>query len=181
MQIGEIEKILFEGKKLVITAEDRNRIERSFNFLKQFSADKIIYGINTGFGPMAQYRIPDYELLSLQYNIIRSHSAGAGEPFEEIYVKAAMLSRYMTFASGKSGVHISALEMLAAFINNGVYPRTVHSDACADGINVRIVGPDSHLCTASGLTCYRLDIDASVPDLGNLGLEQALYKERMRT
>ena len=122
MQISEIEKILFEGKKLVISAEDRNRIERSYNFLKEFSADKIIYGINTGFGPMAQYRIPDDELLSLQYNIIRSHSTGAGEPFDEIYVKAAMLSRYMTFASGKSGVHISALEMLAAFINNGVYP-----------------------------------------------------------
>ena len=122
MRIKEIEEILFENKKLVIDGEVQRRVEESYHFLKEFSKDKVIYGINTGFGPMAQYRVSDEDLLSLQYNIIRSHSTGAGEPFGDKYVKAAMISRFQTFARGKSGVHLSVLKLLAAFINHDVYP-----------------------------------------------------------
>ncbi|MBP5668263.1 MAG: aromatic amino acid lyase, partial [Salinivirgaceae bacterium] len=49
--------ILFENKKLTLTDDDLKTVDRSFQFLKDFSKDKIIYGINTGFGPMAQYRV----------------------------------------------------------------------------------------------------------------------------
>lgn len=122
MQLAEIEGILFENKPLVVAPEVRQRMEESFNFLKEFSKDKIIYGITTGFGPMAQYRVPDEDIRALQYNIIRSHSCGAGEPFPELYVKAAMLARYHTFVRGKSGVDPHALDLLQSFINNGVYP-----------------------------------------------------------
>ncbi len=122
MQLSEIEDILFEGKPLVITEEDKKRMNDSFNFLKDFSQDKIIYGITTGFGPMAQYRVKDEDIKALQYNIIRSHSCGAGEPFSELYVKAAMLARYHTFVRGKSGIDPYALELLQTFINRGIYP-----------------------------------------------------------
>lgn len=122
MKIKEVEKILFSEEPLVLDSETRKRIEASYTFLSDFAKDKIIYGINTGFGPMAQYRIDDNDLLSLQYNIIRSHSCGAGEPFAPIYVKAAMLARFQTFANGKSGVHIDVMELLAAFINHSIFP-----------------------------------------------------------
>ena len=81
MKIKDAEKIIFGCDKLEITASQRQKIEKSYRFLADFSKDKVIYGINTGFGPMAQYRVSDEDLLSLQYNIIRSHSTGAGEPF----------------------------------------------------------------------------------------------------
>lgn len=45
-----------------------------YEFLREFAAEKVIYGINTGFGPMAQWRVDDRYLTDLQYNIIRSHS-----------------------------------------------------------------------------------------------------------
>ena len=106
MQLFEIEDILFNGKSLAFTDEDRKRMTDSFHYLKEFSKDKIIYGITTGFGPMAQYRVNDEDIRALQYNIIRSHSCGAGEPFPELYVKAAMLARFHTFVRGKSGVGI---------------------------------------------------------------------------
>ena len=122
MKIQDAEKIIFGGDKLRITASKRQRIENSYQFLKEFSKDKVIYGINTGFGPMAQYRVSDEDLLALQYNIIRSHSTGAGEPFAPVYVKAAMLSRYLTFANGKSGVHIDSMELLRDFINYDITP-----------------------------------------------------------
>ncbi len=122
MLLSEIESILFEGKTLEVAPETIKQMEDSFNFLKEFSKDKIIYGINTGFGPMAQYRVNDEDVKALQYNIIRSHSCGAGEPFPEIYVKAAMMARYHTFVRGKSGVDPYAMELLRTFINKGICP-----------------------------------------------------------
>ena len=114
--------IVFEGNTLNLTEEEQTQIEDSFRFLQSFSQKKIIYGINTGFGPMAQYVISDEDIQNLQYNIIRSHASGAGKPLSETYVKAAMLSRYRTFIAGKSGVHLDTVLLLKEFINRGIHP-----------------------------------------------------------
>ncbi len=122
INLEEFKAIVFFGKTLKLTKEDQKQVEDSYHFLLSFAQKKVIYGINTGFGPMAQYKVSDEDIQNLQYNIIRSHSSGAGKPLEEIYVKAAMLSRYRTFLSGKSGVHIDTLLLLKEFINRGIYP-----------------------------------------------------------
>lgn len=114
--------ILFENKKLTLTDDDLKTVDRSFQFLKDFSKDKIIYGINTGFGPMAQYRVDDQSLIDLQYNIIRSHSTGAGQPLPEVYVKSAMIARLYTFLQGNSGVHTELVRLIVEFINRGIIP-----------------------------------------------------------
>lgn len=113
---------MFDNEKLELSKECIRKVEESFDFLQSFSSDKIIYGINTGFGPMAQYRIEDQSLIELQYNIIRSHSTGAGKPLPELYVKAAMIARLYTFLQGKSGVHMELVSLLCEFINRGIYP-----------------------------------------------------------
>ena len=117
-----LHKIFFEGESIVIPDEKKKEIELCFNFLADFADEKIIYGINTGFGPMAQWRVDDRHLKELQYNIIRSHSTGAGKPLEDIYVKAAMVARLGSFIQCKSGVHIEIVELLTQFINLGIYP-----------------------------------------------------------
>ena len=121
-KINDIENILFGNKSIVLAEKTELQIKDCFNFLKQFSSDKIIYGINTGFGPMAQYRIDDNALTELQYNIIRSHSAGAGKPLPDLYVRAAMLARLGTFLQAHSGVHLELVQLLIEFINRGIYP-----------------------------------------------------------
>ena len=95
--IDEVRDILYGGKELVVSAEERQTVEEGFAFLKEFANEKVIYGINTGFGPMAQWRVDDKYLKDLQYNIIRSHSTGAGEPLEDRYVRAAMIARLGSF------------------------------------------------------------------------------------
>lgn len=107
---------------IVIPKNEYARIDASFDFLKSFATDRVIYGINTGFGPMAQWRVADEHLKELQYNIIRSHATGAGDPLEDLYVRAAMLARLGTFLQGKSGVHRELVERLLDFINLGIYP-----------------------------------------------------------
>ena len=102
-------RAIVEGKaKIDIDDEVKKTVVECFDFLEDFSKDKVIYGINTGFGPMSQWRIPDAHLIELQYNIIRSHSTGAGEPLPAIYVRASMLSRLMTFLQAHSGVNFQS-------------------------------------------------------------------------
>lgn len=120
--LASLYKILFEEEPLTLSDPCMQKLEESFNFLKTFSNDKIIYGINTGFGPMAQYRIEDESLSQLQYNIIRSHATGAGQPLPELYVKAAMVARLYTFLQGKSGVHKELALLITEFINRGIIP-----------------------------------------------------------
>ena len=66
ISLGDLRKILYENASLAIADEARERIQKSYEFLKEFSSDKVIYGINTGFGPMAQWRIDDEYLNDLQ-------------------------------------------------------------------------------------------------------------------
>ncbi|MBO4751734.1 MAG: aromatic amino acid lyase [Bacteroidales bacterium] len=117
-----VEKILFGGERITINDKVLQGIDDCHAFLKEFSSDKVIYGINTGFGPMAQWRVDDKFLSNLQYNIIRSHSTGAGEPLDDIYVKAAMIARLGSILQCRSGVHREVAELLVSFINEGVCP-----------------------------------------------------------
>lgn len=117
-----LRRILFNDEEIIISDECIQEVDKSFHFLREFSSDKIIYGINTGFGPMAQYRIEDKSLRELQYNIIRSHSTGAGQPLPSLYVKAAMIARLFTFLQGKSGIHTELVELLVKFINLNIFP-----------------------------------------------------------
>ena len=101
-------------------------VKDSYEFLRTFAEDKIIYGINTGFGPMAQWRVDDQFLTELQYNIIRSHSTGVGEPLCDIDVKAAMVARVGSFIQARSGVHPEIIELLGEFINRSIIPYIPH-------------------------------------------------------
>ena len=122
LQLQDVRSIVEDNQQISINEEVRRNVEDCFSFLDAFSKDKVIYGINTGFGPMAQWRIDDDHLKELQYNIIRSHSTGAGEPLPEKCVRAAMLARLMTFMQAHSGVNIQTCELLVEFLNRGIYP-----------------------------------------------------------
>ena len=117
-----IHDILYGDGQLVWDEATQKSIADSYDFLARFSSDKVIYGINTGFGPMAQWRVEDSHLRELQYNIIRSHSTGTGKPLDDSLVRAAMLARVGSFAQAKSGVHPELVALLTAFINRGIYP-----------------------------------------------------------
>ena len=114
--------VLFENESIGLSEESEAQIKECYDFLKQFASDKIIYGINTGLGPMAQYRVDDKSLIELQYNMIRSHATGTGNPLPDLYVKAAMLARLGTFVQAKSGVHPDVVKLLVEFVNRGIYP-----------------------------------------------------------
>jgi len=78
LSVDDMSEILFKGKSLSLSSGSVERVRVNHEFLRAFSLNKLIYGINTGFGPMAQYKVSEENLLGLQYNLIRSHSSGEG-------------------------------------------------------------------------------------------------------
>lgn len=122
LSLEEFTAIVFKNNKVAVSDQVLNRVEESFNFLKEFSGNKVIYGVNTGFGPMAQYRIKDEDRLQLQYNLIRSHSSGTGKPLSPVCVKSAILARLNTLSLGNSGVHPSVIHLMKEFINRDITP-----------------------------------------------------------
>lgn len=80
------------------------------------------YGINTGFGTLAEVRIPADDLRRLQRNLILSHSVGVGQPLPPAETRALMLLRAACMAKGLSGIRPSTLELLLACLERGVLP-----------------------------------------------------------
>ncbi|MCQ2114639.1 MAG: aromatic amino acid ammonia-lyase [Bacteroidales bacterium] len=122
LTLDQVKSILYDGKRLESDQLPLKAVSDCYEFLKEFASDKVIYGINTGFGPMAQWRVDDRYLTDLQYNIIRSHSTGAGEALPDTYVKAAMIARLGVFLQCRSGIHPEVCELLVEFINRDIYP-----------------------------------------------------------
>ncbi|MFB9078183.1 histidine ammonia-lyase [Flavobacterium procerum] len=122
LSLEDFEAIIFGNQKVTINNVVLDRVNESFNFLKEFSGNKVIYGVNTGFGPMAQYRIKESDQIQLQYNLIRSHSSGTGKPLNAECAKAAILARLNTLSLGNSGVHPSVIHLMAELINKDITP-----------------------------------------------------------
>ncbi|MDR7344883.1 histidine ammonia-lyase [Pantoea alhagi] len=80
------------------------------------------YGINTGFGLLAQTRIPAEDLENLQRSLVLSHAAGIGAPLDDSLVRLMMVLKINSLARGFSGIRISVIQALIALVNAQVYP-----------------------------------------------------------
>ncbi len=81
-----------------------------------------VYGVNTGFGALAEVRISTQQLAELQRNLVRSHAVGVGVPLSRAEVRAMMLLRAAVLARGTSGARPAVCAKLCEFLNKGVHP-----------------------------------------------------------
>lgn len=132
-------KILFDHQQIEISDEALKRVETCYHFLEDFSKDKLIYGITTGFGPMAQYRIDDELREQLQYNFVRSHATGTGNVLPPVYARSLMIARLVTLLRGYSGIHPEVPQLIRDFINHDVTPQIFeHGSVGASGDLVQL-------------------------------------------
>ena len=122
LAVEDFAAILFHEEAIGLDEDSLKRVDENFRFLKSFSANKLIYGINTGFGPMAQYKVNDEHLLALQYNLIRSHSSGDGAILPPVFARALMIARLTSLMKGYSGIHTNLVELLKTLINQNINP-----------------------------------------------------------
>jgi len=122
LSIQDFSDIVLKSDKVSLNPVALDKVDASFQFLQHFSTGKLIYGINTGFGPMAQYKISDENRLKLQYNLIRSHSSGMGNTMSPLLGKAILVARLNSLMQAHSGIHPTLVELLAAMINHDITP-----------------------------------------------------------
>lgn len=109
-------KVTIAGGVADAMGPSRKRVEEIL------AEDRAVYGITTGFGALADVRIPKEDLVRLQRNLVRSHAAAAGEPLPEEVARAMMLLRARALAAGRSGVRPVLVERMVDLLNARITP-----------------------------------------------------------
>jgi histidine ammonia-lyase len=124
LTIDDVVRIAREpGVRAMLDPDARDALIASRRLVEQaIASGQTIYGINTGFGKLANVRIAPDKLDILQVNLIRSHAAGVGAPLPPAVVRAVMLLRANVLLRPTSGVRPELVEALVAMINEGVVP-----------------------------------------------------------
>src|SRR3954447_18321150 len=106
-----------------LSAEARERVAESRRVVEEITeSGRVVYGVNTGFGKLADIRIDHSELRELQLNLVRSHACGVGAPLSEAETRAMLLLRANVLALGYSGARPLIIETLISLLERGVHP-----------------------------------------------------------
>jgi histidine ammonia-lyase len=123
LTIEDIVAIGVGDKQVALDPAAIQRCRQSRAFLAgEIAAKRIIYGVNTSFGPMCNKIISDDDIEALQVNLIKSHAAGLGDPFKPYIALSVLAVRLNTLVKGYSGVRVELVEFMAAMINKGIAP-----------------------------------------------------------
>ncbi|PLX19771.1 MAG: histidine ammonia-lyase [Candidatus Muiribacterium halophilum] len=123
LNLRKIRKLIEKDQKIKLSKKAKKTVLDSYQIVKSIiSKEKTVYGITTGFGSFAQVRISEKDTAKLQENLVFSHAAGVGEPFDPKTVKIIMLLRANALAKGLSGVSPETIELLIEFYNRNIIP-----------------------------------------------------------
>ncbi|MCA8914829.1 MAG: histidine ammonia-lyase [Planctomycetes bacterium] len=124
LTLTQVDRFLHGGYSCVeVSAGARSAVRKARKFVEKLLKEhRPVYGVNTGFGKLANMRIPDADLGQLQTNLIRSHSCGVGEPLPVETVRLAMVLRINSIVQGNSGVREEVVDALVAMLNSEVVP-----------------------------------------------------------
>ncbi len=111
-----------ENFKVRLSDEAKEKVAESRKRLEEKASKETIYGVNTGFGALAEKNIPQAKINQLQKNLIRSHACGVGSSLENEVVKGMMLLLINSLAKGYSGIRLETLETLIEMFNKEVLP-----------------------------------------------------------
>ncbi len=121
--LGELRAIWAEPARVTLGDNVRCAIsESAAQIQKVLAGGKSVYGINTGFGQLAQVRINNNDLAKLQENLVRSHAVGVGPLLPDATVRLIMVMKVVALAQGYSGVRTELVDALCSLINNEIYP-----------------------------------------------------------
>ena len=123
LDIAGVEEVARHGASVTLDAAAREKVADARRVVKDIlDSGEVVYGINTGFGKLAEVRISSDQLEQLQLNLLRSHACGVGEPFAEDVVRAMLLLRANVLATGHAGCRPLVVERILELLEAGVHP-----------------------------------------------------------
>jgi histidine ammonia-lyase len=119
----DLHEIVYRRRPVLPSGDAREKINAAREVIDTLvENNELAYAINTGVGKLSDVRIAPEQILELQVNLIRSHSAGVGEPLSQEETRAMMLLRANSLAKGFSGVRLEVIDLLCEMLNRGVHP-----------------------------------------------------------
>ena len=123
LALEDVVAVARHGARVELSAEAEAEIARSREVIEALAHDTVPhYGVSTGFGALATRHIPTALRAQLQRSLVRSHAAGAGPEVEREVVRALMLLRLSTLATGRTGVRLETARAYAALLSAGITP-----------------------------------------------------------
>ncbi|MDR0719353.1 MAG: histidine ammonia-lyase [Treponema sp.] len=123
LTLPELRTVLKQPVKVILDKRVEEDIKKSSDVVAEvIKQGKVVYGINTGFGHLANKRIAPTDLALLQKSLVLSHAAGVGEPIEEDLTRLIMLLKIKGLSRGCSGVRLEVVRQLVDMLNAGIYP-----------------------------------------------------------
>ncbi|MGB7924399.1 MAG: histidine ammonia-lyase, partial [Pyrinomonadaceae bacterium] len=123
LTLEQVADVAGRREHVTLSAGARERAESSRRMVEKIVAEeRVVYGVNTGFGKNANINIPPSELRELQLNLVRSHSCGVGPALSEAETRAMLLLRANVLALGYSGARPVVIETLLAMLERNVCP-----------------------------------------------------------
>src|SRR5204862_3780440 len=123
LSLEDIAAVAHGREPVQIADSARSRILASRKVIDNIiSRDAGVYGVNTGFGKLADVRISPEEIGALQLNLVRSHACGIGSPLSEPELRAMMLLRANVLARGVSGIRPEVIDLLCQMLSKRVHP-----------------------------------------------------------
>jgi histidine ammonia-lyase len=123
LTVPDIFSVLNGSARAIISDRAKEKILASQAYVREIVAsNKTVYGINTGFGILANTRISEEDTATLQYKILQSHSVGVGDPIPIEIAKLMLLTKVHALAQGYSGVQLSTIERIIWHIEHDVIP-----------------------------------------------------------
>lgn len=123
LSIEDVIEVARNHAEVTLADSARQKMDKSREVVESTVKEgRIVYGVNTGFGDLANVSIDGNQLEKLQVNLIRSHSVGVGSPFSLEIVRGMMLLRANALAKGYSGVRIKLVETLIKMLNRNLTP-----------------------------------------------------------
>ena len=123
LSFEQLRQVAYERRPVALAAAARGKVAAAREVVeKLLRENRVAYAINTGVGKLSDVHIEPAQNRQLQVNLIRSHSAGVGEPLTQEETRAMMLLRANSLAKGCSGVRAEVIDLLCAMLNHGVHP-----------------------------------------------------------
>jgi histidine ammonia-lyase len=183
LSIENVLSVAREGENVELAPNAKESMNRSHKWLQEIlSSGEPVYGINTGFGIFADQSISPENSIKLSRNLILSHAVATGESLSEEIVRAAMLIRANTLASGYSGVRTEVVETLLAMLNKGVSPVVPAQGSLGSSGDLALLShlalvfttDESDLDEESGLATYQGELMSGKAAMGSAGIPRLI-------
>ncbi|MDQ1692920.1 MAG: histidine ammonia-lyase [Acidobacteriaceae bacterium] len=119
----QLDAVAHASLNVALAPESKTRMLASRAVVERCAAgDAAAYGINTGFGKLAEVRVAPSDLQALQQNLVRSHCCGVGQPLSDAEVRGMLLLRANVLAKGCSGVRVEVAQLLISMLRHHIHP-----------------------------------------------------------